>query len=869
MKKNILYFLFLFSFLWFQSVSAATLAPSITVTGTTAANTTWAGNGWKLIFPSTNWVHIDTTWFTLATVRSNPWTGNMWITGSFWLQNLSDSTDASLWWATFDIGAPKVVLTNNWDNTFTFNWYARSHAAGWIYFWDTWVTNGKVIYDRSTWIINGCAFWENIGWMCIDNFSLDTIPPDFVYTPLRPESTPTWAPTPVPTGTPAGTPADWYSFKLPFSADHNKSLTTPEPIQKIEIENWNSTAQTTHTTQTFIHDFRQVKTYNFTVTDTTGNISDPQNFTVVANVPTSSLDTYNIWVSAASTYSWSYTTNKKWDGFEKHTIEFTLRDTYGNVVKNESWIKDVKVWITFDNTVDTNQMSNSNNDLWDAIRYSSNPFSLVNWYWNSGTWYQSSWDYNIDIASFAPTSSWYAYTTANNNIKLSGLHIVITWLVWHTWVWEQTNNTLFWSDYTDKNFKFTPAVKLDTFWNDRNFKLLRDVETTFTGWIKIDKSSSSSGITDLKIHYILDIMTGSVYKNNNLSFQKIDGINATTDCVWYLKPTDSTYTNSSYYSNNTTDCNSNWNSSSQIIKSYTWPYTTSTILNDKFKATPKVVISWMSTFDSDYHSEISYTQWWNDIKYPSLNEKHTNSLVNREVKIAGIAHGTNKNTSVIAESSIKSIGNIDKITFYTQIKRHVADYRKNGSIWTVQYFSTQQTLNSWPAGIDTIIVDGADIIIANNIWKTAGTLKTIIALKKDNVWWNIWIKKNVQFIWAVLVTDRSIISGDGINYYSDTTTAPNQLFIKGSLLSYNTVGWASSGSPKCPFYITETCTEQIAKRYDLNHLRSFVNGLPWNDSINGSTYWVNMSKSWYADAPVIVEYDSEIQTKPPKILTNY
>jgi hypothetical protein len=125
----------------------------------------------------------------------------------------------------------------------------------------------------------------------------------------------------------------------------------------------------------------------------------------------------------------------------------------------------------------------------------------------------------------------------------------------------------------------------------------------------------------------------------------------------------------------------------------------------------------------------------------------------------------------------------------------------------------------------------------------------------------------VQFIWAVLISDRSIISWDWVGtYYSDTQQAINQLLIKWTVVSYNTIWWASLSTPKCPFYIHSSCTINEAKRYDMNHMRAFVSWTTWN-AIYFPIYWVT-SKSWYTDAPVILEYDQDIQRYAPSILNS-
>jgi hypothetical protein len=172
-------------------------------------------------------------------------------------------------------------------------------------------------------------------------------------------------------------------------------------------------------------------------------------------------------------------------------------------------------------------------------------------------------------------------------------------------------------------------------------------------------------------------------------------------------------------------------------------------------------------------------------------------------------------------------------------------------------------LNSWPTWVETIIVDWEDIIIWSDITKNPWTVKTIVALKKSD-WtkWNIWISNWVQFVWATLIADRSILSGDWSTYYTDTNSAIRQLFIKWSVISYNTIGWSSRTPVICPFYIDKTiCDLQKAMRYDFNHFRSYINVVSWNP-----VPWLNTSIAWYANAPVIIEYDSDTQKNPPRII---
>lgn len=845
MKKIILIFITLFCVP--NIVDAASVANNILLTWSVNENLTWAWYWWKLVFPNDtlSWVLVTT-----STYDVNTWSWNMWIKWNFWLQNLSSNSDVFSWWTTFDIWnvyftwtwwmlVPKVILKNLWWNNFRFEWYAWSNSSWWIYFWDTWIVNWSVIYNRLTWKVNWCWWSKNIWWVCIDDFNLDTLPPDLLST-------------------------SWQNFSKSFSANNNKLLTTPELISQIDIENWNNLATQTHiSTWSLVHDFRKSKNYSFIVTDPTWNTSDPWLINVVSDTPSIILNPNNIWVTNASEFT-STNWNKIWDWNDIHNINFTIRDKYWNLVLNEAWVKNVYVEIWFNNNVDSDQILNL--DLWNSIRYSNNPFFLTSWLaWNTWSWYKSDANYNLDIKSFWPTKSWYSITSNNNDISLSNLKVIVNWLSWNTWIWETIPT---WVDFISQymwNFNYVPAAKVIDLSNDRNFNLLRDIESTFTWSVQISKSTGSSSITDLKIKHNLDVISSWVIRNYNMSFQNIVKTNWIQECIWYLRP-NSDNTDFIIYSTNSL-CDPN--SSSNILKNNEWPYTSSDIIYDWFKATPKVVLSWLSSFDLKYSSDMDYYVWTVNIKHKSLEKNYSNSLINNQIKVSWIAHGSTKNFWVTTEGDIYYVWKISKNQVLTNVKKNAYKYKLlwdwNSVNW-VLYKSSDYDLNSWPTWIHTIIVDWADLVISNDIIKIPWQIKSIVVLKSDdNTKWDIYIWDNVRFIWATMVTFKSIISWNKINYYSDSWSASNQLFIKWSLITYNTIWWSSASIPKCPYYIT-SCDFTTAKRHDLNNFRSFSSN-SWSP-VDWLTYWVDMTRPSYSTSSMIVEYDSELQLNPPEIFLN-
>jgi len=650
----------------------------------------------------------------------------------------------------------------------------------------------------------------------------------------------------------------------PFATTHNKSLTLPSDIAKIEVENWDTTAKMTYTTSSFSHDFRKAKDYEYILTDIYWNESVPMKVTVVSNVPSKTLDANNIWwwLTHATEINTSLANSIIWDWEQSHNIKITLRDTYWNIIKNEDLIKNVEVEISLINTVDKDQVANS--DDWDAIRYKNDNDFWLNWLThNTWTWYKSDGIYNVNIQSYAPTTEWYDYTTVNNDIKIDKLKVTVTSLSWSlTSVWEWT------VEFTppEGKFKFTPAVRVTNLTNDTDFNLSRDIETTFTWTISVNKGLNSWIIKNINIHHKLDVLSWSIIKNYYMSFQDIQETNWAKSCIWYIKPnldnTDFTYDYTDAKCYPFTETYSN------ILKIYNSDFNTSQTFDDWFKTTLKMVLAWINIFDIAYNSTIEYDIWLEKIKYNSYKNDYKN-LTNNQIKIAWIVNQTEKDSWIISSDNITYVWNLSKTELLNQVKINANAYKKiwNKIVDWVSYNTGNYLLENWPTWVNTIIVDWANLTITKDISKVPWQVKTIIVLKNDDsTKWDIYIKDNVQYIWATLITFKSIISWDSIVYYTDTWYAKNQLFIKWTIVSYNTIWSSSLAIPKCPYYIKNGCNFQTAKRYDLNNFRSYNTHNWWT-----SLWWypsVDLDKKWYKDAPIIIEYDSDIQKNPPKILIN-
>lgn len=211
------------------------------------------------------------------------------------------------------------------------------------------------------------------------------------------------------------------------------------------------------------------------------------------------------------------------------------------------------------------------------------------------------------------------------------------------------------------------------------------------------------------------------------------------------------------------------------------------------------------------------------------------------------------------------------------------------------YFKDTEIRLGWQNNIQgekTLVVEGADVYITGNIQNSDDDgILGIIVLQKDGVGWNIYIDPTVTDIHAVMYADRSLISYNGTTELDGSTPASslaNQLFIQGSVFSENTIGSSQDTPAVCPYYVASAdCnTQNKAMKYDLNFLRKYIlvqpidaDGNPVGDKVPQnlgieSFMWdssrdnTDTQKSGYRKYPVIIEYDSKIQSSPPPFFSS-
>lgn len=176
----------------------------------------------------------------------------------------------------------------------------------------------------------------------------------------------------------------------------------------------------------------------------------------------------------------------------------------------------------------------------------------------------------------------------------------------------------------------------------------------------------------------------------------------------------------------------------------------------------------------------------------------------------------------------------------------------------------------------TLLVEDGDVYISWNI--TGPGILGIVVLNGDILIWN-----TVTDIHALLYTDKSVFSTSSAivnntlpdkKYFDGTATGSllaNQLYIKWSIFSENTIGWSRMSPPRCPYYVQINCSnQQEAQAYDLNYLRRYY---IYNADTNGDGIGDTLTPSWSQSSsavasgneqyPIVIEYNPAIQTSPP------
>ena len=179
------------------------------------------------------------------------------------------------------------------------------------------------------------------------------------------------------------------------------------------------------------------------------------------------------------------------------------------------------------------------------------------------------------------------------------------------------------------------------------------------------------------------------------------------------------------------------------------------------------------------------------------------------------------------------------------------------------------------AGKRSLIVIGWDIIL-NDVDINAGTDAVawakspiaLIALKgASGKWGNIIVSDDVKRIYAYLYAEGTLFSGikpaATINSYTQVgyfNIPQNQLYIRGFVVSKNTIGWSQQKPTAiCPALVTG-CNQANVYDYDWDNFRTYD---PLQIATQGSLPVERSGVERLKNAAMIIEYDSRILTDPP------
>lgn len=204
----------------------------------------------------------------------------------------------------------------------------------------------------------------------------------------------------------------------------------------------------------------------------------------------------------------------------------------------------------------------------------------------------------------------------------------------------------------------------------------------------------------------------------------------------------------------------------------------------------------------------------------------------------------------------------------------------------------EQLLNQDSQGAETIIVKGKDIIVDSDFNATRENqqstspknMKALIALKDQNgKGGNIYITKNVKKIYAYIIAEGSVFSGEKatngaeINYTEKAKNdqnffglPPDQLYINGLIISKNVIGATEDSADKtCPV-LTNECNTTNFEKWDMNYFRGYNSSLGSRVDQNGNVIpysSIPPARESLTDiiknAAIIIDYNPNILYNPP------
>lgn len=280
---------------------------------------------------------------------------------------------------------------------------------------------------------------------------------------------------------------------------------------------------------------------------------------------------------------------------------------------------------------------------------------------------------------------------------------------------------------------------------------------------------------------------------------------------------------------------------------------------------------------------IRYNLWWQNVSYylTSWDSANDSSAITTNwasfawIKVLWTSQSSGK-ADITMQTTNNS--NLYPSNLRTPLRKNAYNFIKDLRSWDVfnkvKYVEWDITI-FWnqSADIETLVVKNWNVTISSD-FNTENKIFWIIVLKDSydlNNWfngkWNVYIMPDVQKVNAAIYADGWIISvqENWSPFQTDSSDRSNklnkQLILNWSFFTRNTIWWSifSWGNYILPGW-GKTSNFDLAMQYDLNYLRR------WNSWCDTNWNW-NCTDTWENREPVIIKYNSKLQSTPPKLFS--
>ena len=615
------------------------------------------------------------------------------------------------------------------------------------------------------------------------------------------------------------------------------------------------------------HDFNTAGYYQLTAhscdyASNCSNYASSNFFHVVANVPDWSQSYF------------AFTNGTKIsDSVSGHTVEVVLIDKYGNPVIPVDGIKTVAVNFIFENTTRRDQLGGLG-ILGDAAIFTSTALGLDQTGGTETGFLSGALNsYQIDVASFTPTSNGYSPIADDGfDLNFDEIEYDIATLDGYSNVGEtatiQAQSTL----DGNKEFKFSPTLTSTPI---NNGDTITNMTTYFD--IGFENFSSSESTSNPEIGLLLEADEPEIVWQDAKTEDLIE-TNINLD-ISTISPFDPTLLND--------------------ISAFIGGITPGTTDNLNISALPKLDVGvTFNEFETLVGTYLGYTLNGEYVSHKSNFDSDGGATYRPYIDIIGLARSEGGIDSKKDNTDLnQSLGDFARAEFKSSVNRSTASirnedgcsgdftindldtfivnnpncvYNDNGVIYFESALGSDITLDlsgDLPDQALTLIIEGGDLFIKSDLnYPASSTLASfgIIALKDStsNAGGNVFVYPNVKNISTVLYAEGSLISVSATGGYEESDFAPNrydelrnQLYWQGIIVTLNTIGGSDQSPLNCPDDIS--CGSRgEARIYDFNYFRTF-----YPELISADSYRAVITPS--NDATLIVKYDARIQNNPP------